>query len=102
MVIGVTNKVGDRGVLQLAGPFDFRCILEFKGLYDPFLKDADIASIEINMSGVDYIDNTAFGMLLALRDKAAAVRKKIVLGECHGMTRKMLDMAHFGKLFEIL
>lgn len=101
MAIGVTSVVGNKGVVRLNCRFDFNCIREFKDLYEPLLSDAAVAAIEINMSGVEYIDSTALGMLLALRDKSRGAKKTICISGCKGVPRQVLEVANFDKLFEI-
>ncbi len=102
MAIGVSNKTGSRGTVRLNCRFDFNCIREFKELYEPLLNDTAIATIEVNMGGVEYIDSTALGMLLALRDKAKGMKKEVVIGGCKGVTRQVLEVANFDRLFEIV
>lgn len=102
MAIGISTKAGNKGVVRLSCRFDFNCIREFKELYDPLLNDSAIGLIEIDMGGVDYLDSTALGMLLALRDKAKGAKKDVKLGGCRGVTRKVLEVANFDKLFELI
>lgn len=101
MAIGVTSVVGNKGVVRLNCRFDFNCIREFKELYEPLLNDGSLNFIEINMSGVEYIDSTALGMLLALRDKSKGAKKTISISGCKGVPRQVLEVANFDKLFEI-
>lgn len=86
-------------VLKLSGSFDFRFFQEFRRLYEPALRNDDIYTIEIDLHGVDYIDSSALGMLLQLREKAAS--KKIVLSHCPAAVRQVLEVANFNKLFEL-
>ena len=102
MAIGTCSKSGNKGVVKLNCRFDFNCIREFKELYEPLLEDAALTSMEVNMGGVEYIDSTALGMLLALRDKAKGLRKEVVLGGCKGVPKQVLEVANFDKLFQIV
>ena len=102
MAIGVGTKAGNKALVRLNCRFDFNCIREFRDLYEPFLTDPAITAIEINMGGVEYIDSTALGMLLALRDKAKTARKEVMLGGCRGLTREVLEVANFDRLFSIV
>lgn len=101
MAIGVASVMGNKGVVQLNCRFDFNCIREFKELYEPFLSDGAVTTIEINMGGVEYIDSTALGMLLALRDKSRGAKKTISISGCKGVPRQVLEVANFDKLFDI-
>jgi anti-anti-sigma factor len=51
---------------------------------------------------VDYIDSSALGMLLMLREKANGARKKLALASPRGVVKQALDIAHFEKLFPIV
>jgi HptB-dependent secretion and biofilm anti anti-sigma factor len=83
-------------VLKLSGNFDFKFFRQFRELYEPVLRNSDICTIEIDLHGVDYIDSSALGMLLQLREKAAD--KKIVLSRCSAV---VLEVAQFNRLFEL-
>ena len=50
---------------------------------------------------MDYLDSSALGMLLMLREKAQAANKTVVLSNCRGAARQVLDIANFGKLFSM-
>jgi anti-anti-sigma factor len=90
---------GSVEVLKLSGRFDFQFFQEFRRLCQPVLENNDIYTIEIDMDEVDYIDSSALGMLLQLREKA--VDKKIVLSHCPDTIRQVLEIANFNTLFEL-
>lgn len=102
MAIGVSSREGSRGIVRLNCRFDFNCIREFKDLYEPLLSDTAVIAIEVNMSDVEYIDSTALGMLLALRDRAKNARKEVMLGGCKGVTKQVLEVANFDRLFDMV
>jgi anti-anti-sigma factor len=92
---------GNAAQLSLAGSFEFQTHREFREAYDAALADPAIESLEINLARVNYIDSSALGMLLVLRDRAKAVSKNIVLTGLHGSVEQVLEVANFGKLFSI-
>jgi HptB-dependent secretion and biofilm anti anti-sigma factor len=65
------------------------------------LKEADVREVEIDFAQVDYVDSSALGMLLMLKEKAQASSKKVTLANCRGTVKQVLDIANFGKLFAI-
>lgn len=87
--------------LKLSGRFDFHCHKDFRSAYEQALESERANRIEVNFSGVDYLDSSALGMLLLLREKADAAGKQIVLTGLHGTVKQVLDVANFGKLFTI-
>lgn len=58
-------------------------------------------TMRIEMSGLDYIDSSALGMLLMLRDRAKKQDKTIALVNAQGHIRKVLDTAQSDRLFAV-
>ena len=100
MQVTVT-KNGNRAVLKLAGRFDFNTHHEFRTAVDPLSVDQDLAAVTIDFSEVEYLDSSALGMLLMLRDKMGGAKKEVILSGVHGNVKQVLDIANFGKLFRI-
>ena len=95
-------KEAGKAVIKLVGRFDFNTHREFRGAYEPLLTEASISSVLVDFSAVDYLDSSALGMLLMLRDKLGGVNKSIALVGVSGNVKQVLDIANFGKLFQIL
>jgi anti-anti-sigma factor len=51
------------------------------------------------MAGVEYLDSSALGMLLILKERAGATNKRVAITNCRGAVKQVLDIANFGKLF---
>jgi anti-anti-sigma factor len=95
------SKNGNHAVLSLGGRFDFNAHREFKEAYSTLLADSTINSIAINLSAVAYLDSSALGMLLMVRERAQAANKEISLSQANPTVMKILDIANFSKLFTI-
>jgi anti-anti-sigma factor len=87
--------------IRLNGRFDFSAHRIFRESYTPSLDAGGVSELEIDFGEVDYLDSSALGMLLMLREKAQAANRKIVLSNCKGSVRQVLEIANFGKLFTI-
>lgn len=96
----VTND-GGKALIKLSGRFDFNAHREFRAAYDPLVGEGAIKNVSVDFNGVDYLDSSALGMLLMLRDKLGAVGKSVALTGVKGAVKQVLDIANFGKLFEI-
>jgi len=92
---------GDKGVLSLDGRFDFSSHRDFRAAYEKLLETPGLQEIDVNLSKVEYLDSSALGMLLLLREKADSKSKKVVLSGAHGTVKQVLDIANFGKLFSL-
>ena len=82
--------------IAIDGVFTFEAHREFKAATITAL---EIEEIEIDFKAVKYIDSAALGMLLLLNERAGS--RKVVLCNCTGTVKAVLDVANFGKLFEI-
>ena len=97
----ITKEAGTAEV-RLSGRFDFNAHRDFRNAYEPLMAESDVRSVNIDMGGVEYLDSSALGMLLMLRDKAPAVNKALALTNVRGPVRQVLEIANFGKLFRIV
>lgn len=96
----ISNEAGN-AIIKLAGRFDFNTHREFRGAYEPLVVDSTVQSVTVDFSQVDYLDSSALGMLLMLRDKLGGANKEVALVGVHGNVKQVLDIANFGKLFKI-
>jgi anti-anti-sigma factor len=96
-----TSSGRDVEVLRLSGRFDANSTREFKTLYEPLLQDRQVHIIEVNLGAIEYIDSSALGMLLLLRDRALRAAKKVVLSNCRGTILDVLEVANFNAIFEL-
>ena len=96
-----TQIAGEKAQLSLSGRFDFTAHREFRQSYESALKQPGIKGIEVDLRGGDYIDSSALGMLLLLKESAERGRMRLALTNCTGSVRRVLDVANFGKLFSL-
>lgn len=100
MQVTFTQAEG-RSTLHLSGRFDFNAHREFREATEQALASKG-SEIHIDLGAVEYLDSSALGMLLMLRDKAKNAGKTVVLTNSSGTVRQVLDIANFAKLFTIL
>ncbi|MNO07328.1 STAS domain protein [compost metagenome] len=55
----------------------------------------------MDLKGTTYLDSSALGMLLLLRDHAGGERAQIRLANCNPDVRKILAISNFEQLFQI-
>jgi anti-anti-sigma factor len=100
MQASITKDAG-KTVINLSGRFDFNTHREFRSAYEPLVGDVDTLAVVVDFTGVDYLDSSALGMLLMLRDKLGGAGKEVALTGVRGNVKQVLDIANFGKLFPI-
>ncbi|RBO83227.1 MULTISPECIES: STAS domain-containing protein [Marinomonas] len=81
------------------GRFDYSCHKLFK---EAFVSAKKAASVyEIDLSRVTYLDSSALGMLLLLRDHAGGEKADVRLKKPNGAVLDILKIANFHRLFDI-
>ena len=95
------KAVGATAVIQLAGRFDFNSHREFRDAVEQALGDGKSGTVRVDLAQVSYLDSSALGMLLMLRDKAKGANRKVELAGAQGSVKQVLEIANFGKLFEL-
>lgn len=98
-----TNVVTNGGcaVIRLSGRFDFNAHREFREAVDQALADPALNEVQVDLAAVDYLDSSALGMLLMLRDKARSAGRSVSLANCRGAVKQVIEIANFSKLFPI-
>jgi anti-anti-sigma factor len=100
MQISVSNH--DKATtLKLSGRFDFNAHRDFRSSYEAALNTGGIDELILDMSGVDYLDSSALGMLLLLNERATPGKVKIKVTNCQPTVKMILEVANFNKLINI-
>lgn len=87
--------------ISVRGRFDFNMHREFRQAYEQAGKNIVAPHYIIDLSGTDYMDSSALGMLLLLRDHAGGEGARISLVKCPPTIRNILEIANFSKMFHI-
>ena len=100
--MGINTTIADSGnkiIIAVAGKFDFQLYDEFRASY----ADTAGTGVEyvVDLSNTEYLDSSALGMLLLLREHAGGETSNIEITQASPDVKKILDVANFGKLFEI-
>ena len=79
--------------------FDFSAYQEFRDCYEQL--EERPAQFIVDFLDTTYLDSSALGMLLLLRDYGGGDDARIELVNCNPDVRKILTISNFGQLFEI-
>ncbi len=93
------NILDGTATMSLTGSFIFDTNRAFRDSYESLLRTSGIRNLEIDLGGVDYIDSSALGMLLLLKDKADTCKIAVRLSRSKGAVKEILEVASFGRLF---
>lgn len=90
---------GSAITIFIEGRFDFSSHQVFRQAYEN-LEDVP-EFYNVDMSATSYLDSSALGMLLLLRDYAGGDTAKISIINCNDDVRKILAISNFEQLFTI-
>lgn len=90
---------GKRLTITITGRFDFSAHQAFRDSYEKLTPTPD--EIVVDMVETTYLDSSALGMLLLLRDHAGGDTSNISLQNCNEDIRKILTISNFEQLFRI-
>jgi len=85
--------------ITLNNSFDVSHYEAFKALCKQY--DSPDMSFVIDFSNTLYMDSSALGMLLLLREQTKGDKARVKLVNVSGSVFKVLELAHFGQLFNI-
>lgn len=99
MAVNVTESGdGQEVTIHVSGRFDFSAHREFMGAYKEFPKGEK--KFIVDLAEAEYMDSSAMGMLLQLRDHGVA-GGDIALVNANEGVQEILRIANFDKLFTI-
>lgn len=86
--------------IKINGRFDFSAHNEFRKSY----KDVEISSGEyiVDLAGTEYLDSSALGMLLLLKEYADSQSSSVSLTGFNDEIKEILTIASFDKIFTLI
>ncbi|MEY8204081.1 MAG: STAS domain-containing protein [Bermanella sp.] len=94
-----TSVNGNELTVQVEGRFDFSAHQEFRDAYEK--TEEGVKNYVIDMSRATYLDSSALGMLLLLRDHAGGDSANVRITQCNQDVKKILTISNFEQLFTI-
>lgn len=101
--MSVNTQVSDDGqklTISIKGRFDFAKHQAFRESYEQ-LDNQRPNSVVVDLKEATYLDSSALGMLLLLRDHAGGDDSDVRLVNSSSDVRKILAISNFDKLFDI-
>ncbi len=89
---------GARLTISVSGRFDFSAHKEFRDSYEG---TEDTRAYTVDLREASYLDSSALGMLLLLRDHAGGDNGSVEIVNCSPDVRKILTISNFDQLFTI-
>ncbi|NRA70520.1 MAG: STAS domain-containing protein [Gammaproteobacteria bacterium] len=101
MAIISSKSVDDKNILiSVSDRFDFS---QYKVFRDSYCDCNQAGTLfRLNLSKANYMDSSALGMLLLLKEHADQIKGKIVIENPNDAINKVLEIAQFQHLMEIV
>lgn len=96
-----TSIQNDLAVISVKGRFKYDLTRPFRDATEQIASQPSVRRIEVDLADATYMDSSALGLLLALRDAVRARGMSIQLTNVRGNVRQVLDLARFDRLFAI-
>lgn len=98
-IVAELSADGEELVIRVAGRFDFSAHQEFRNAYEQ--APVTPRRYRVDLSEASYLDSSALGMLLLLRDHAGGDRANVTIANGNRDVRKILAVSNFEQLFDI-
>lgn len=85
--------------IRITGRFDFSVQGEFRDAYRAVNTKGVV--FRVNMASTDYMDSSALGMLLLLREHVEALQGKVIIESPSVESARILRIAKFDQLFSL-
>ena len=95
---GLSND-GETLTISVQGRFDFSSLQAFKNSYEHIEKKPKAYVIDLKDS--EYLDSSALGMLLSLRDYAGGDGAQVSVTNCNADVKKILIITKLDELFKV-
>ena len=96
-VVTEVSPNGQKLTISIKGRFDFAKHQEFRQSYE----DRNLNAVVVDLKDATYLDSSALGMLLLLRDHAGGDHSDIRVVNSSIDVKKILAISNFDKLFDI-
>ncbi len=100
--MSITSNISNDGkelVISIVGRFDFSSLQNFRNSYEN--EEIHPEKYIVDLKESDYLDSSALGMLLALRDHAGGDDANIKIINCSPDVKKILLITKLNELFSI-
>lgn len=98
-VMAGASTDGKEITIRVKGRFDFSAHQEFRGAYENAPNSTK--SFVVDLKEATYLDSSALGMLLLLRDHAGGDGANVKIVNCNPDVKKILTISNFEQLFTI-
>jgi anti-anti-sigma factor len=98
-ITATSTRQGQDLTIAIEGRFDFNSLQKFRKAYEE--KAVRPKTYIVDLKNTDYLDSSALGMLLALRDHAKEEGAALKVVNCKPDVKKILTITKLNELFSV-
>jgi len=99
--MSVTSSIsGNQLTISISGRFDFSAHKDFRSAIDS-ISENHVTSATVDMRTAEYIDSSALGMLLMLKNKMGDSKEAVSIINSSPDVKKIFEISNFGQLFTL-
>lgn len=101
--MALSYRINDKEAsISIGGHFNFSLHGAFRDACNAILGTSGVQSIEINLMDADYLDSSALGMLLVLKEQANNKGiQRLMIVNAKPTIKQILTIAKFEKFFQV-
>lgn len=102
--MSISSSVSPNGKslkIEIDGRFDASSLDEFRKCYEDASTSGAPQNYNVDLKNAVYLDSSALGMLLVLRDYAGGESAQITISNCSPEVKKIFSISSFEQLFTI-
>jgi len=99
MSVTITVPDNKSATIKINGRFDFSLHNDFRKCYKDVVLSNGVYAVDLG--GTDYLDSSALGMLLLLKEHAESQASTVSLINFNSEIKEILNIASFDKLFTL-
>ncbi len=96
-ISSTVSETNNTVTIKICGDFDFSLHSEFRNSYR--YTKSENATYYVDLSESEYLDSSALGMLILLKEHADELNSKVILLRPSPKVEKLLNTVNFGKMF---
>lgn len=101
MGINTTHNEGDKQlIINVTDRFDFSLHQLFRDSYQQIQQPG--SCFRLNLSNASYMDSSALGMILLLKDHAEKIKGEVIIEKPNEAISKILEIAQFHRLITVI
>jgi anti-anti-sigma factor len=95
------ERAGDTAVARLAGEIDMAATFRIEPELERLTRENEIHTLVIDVSGVQFMDSTALGLLLATQGRLQAAGIRFLLADPPAGIQRILDVTGAGEALSV-